>query len=127
MGARRAAALLRPALLPAQAGEAHRAAQFPGLRVLPARRRGAERAGVRWGGGRAGGGGAGGEAGRGPATSPSRLRSPPAATDEQSVSPVSAPSDARYLPLCPSGAERAGVRWGLRSVGSAHLTLPSLR
>jgi hypothetical protein len=29
--------LLRPALLPTQAGEAHRAAQFPGLRVLPAR------------------------------------------------------------------------------------------
>src|SRR6516225_1389374 len=29
--------LLRPALLPAQAGETHRAAQFPGLRVLPAR------------------------------------------------------------------------------------------
>src|ERR1700730_17603287 len=28
--------LLRPALLPAQAGEAHRGAQFPGLRVLPA-------------------------------------------------------------------------------------------
>src|SRR6267378_4835906 len=29
--------LLRPALLLAQAGEAHRAAQFPGLGVLPAR------------------------------------------------------------------------------------------
>ena len=29
--------LLRPALLAAQAGEAHGAAQFPGLRVLPAR------------------------------------------------------------------------------------------
>ena len=32
-----------------------------------------------------------------------------------------------YLPLCPLGAERAGVRWGLLSAGSAHLTLPLLR
>jgi hypothetical protein len=34
---------------------------------------------------------------------------------------------APYLPLCPLGAERAGVRWGLHSAGNAHLTLPLLR
>jgi hypothetical protein len=62
-----------------------------------------------------------------PATSPSRLPSRPAAAAVQSVSAFSAPSDAPYLPLCPSGAERAGVRWGLQSADRAHLTLPLLR
>ena len=37
IGASRAAASCAPALLSAQAGEAHCGAQFPGLRVLPAR------------------------------------------------------------------------------------------
>jgi hypothetical protein len=71
--------------------------------------------------------GARGAAGAEPATSPSRLPSQPGATAAQSVSALSAPSDAPYLPLCPSGAERAGVRWGLHSAGNAYLTLPSLR
>src|SRR6516165_6034719 len=34
---RLSSSLLRPSLLSAQAGEAHRTTQFPGLRVLPAR------------------------------------------------------------------------------------------